>query len=1389
MAVSEYKKRQIYQVGQLKPYVLILPVETTFIDYSIDNGECRVKAIRCANVYKIEGLGATYSSTETLEGRFKFSNTLTVNVPELNGNTHFSEIAQILKGNYYTIFETKNGDFFMESVDYPVEITYSYSFTNNSVSANVCALSFNSYSNIPTMSIAKANVPAVTQTLINSDCKYVVGRVKRLRMCNYKNVLLTQDGNGKFNSISTTGGQSFVDIDFDISSFSFTETYDENVFNQTITFTIPLSEYQYYWHYNLIEFTNNRYVCLIDTMCGNTILTGFDFGLAPTYTIASAEANTGMDTITITLKHRGDCISAQSTDEDIIIGVDETVSLAPVDNITDAQGNPLSTFVCIDETTAVHLILEELTVNGEHTGKYWVLAGYENIFEDYNIVGVYQIGDDIGYPIEYQSPECALIEGCQFIKLPPSIINFTKKDETNTYTISGECEWVITNIPEWLTISPTQGEANQEYEVSFTTNIEPPVEGLSATLSLQSGNRAYTINVTFSQTPPWASPIVFNITAAAQDCTTNLTQYTQFLPYTIQNASDLLTSVKLVSSSIVASVPKNTSTESKRTLTYEIVNGQGEIVNVIINQDKLYQTKVLVEGEYLCDDGSSYEKYQIYEGYYSDRIDIPTSTYVKGNIITANDSRCLTEGTRWDETGGSICEGSVEYAEEAEYKTTDGGKTWVATGNIRPGRFIENNSPTCNPAYQWIDNNTTICISGNLYKQMAKIYTDENGQVTYTGEYKVGEIIEVLSDKCQDFQQGYISFTFNFDKEDGVDYHLCDVWSDVPFQVNYGDREYDQFYEDVLDPNGMEITHRYSDYFPGNYTFTVAIYGQIKKLVIHAPQKITKIKVEQAEQVSELIINPEFTSECTFPELNLSTCRQLTKLEIHNHTGNDGLTSVQMPTDFHLSNLIITNDSSHRTHITVEQLQAILTNLADLTNLGYYGVIQFCPLVNYSGTNLACDVNIYLLNEELLAKHWLYNFECCEIAGAKKYQTIQDGDNFICENFTKYMQMKIQESTFDGTIWGEWVDTGYIFKGDVIEFNSVDCGYVLPVQYRWEMDMNPWDGYYICIGFDSYFAEIRYDSFDGGRTWTISDPVEIRASDMVWKRNDDLCGYTSPDYQYRWVPVEGQYICITDPDLPEDEICLWENAWIDLGFDGYTHTFNGSTAQALPDICNGDEFTTIDGMFENMQLLSIFPSFDTSNVTSAVKAFKNCFNLMNRSGYNLSMYNFGKLSDATSMFENCSKLTNAQLPENNALTNVSSMFKNCSELLTIDFSGAELVTINNFIDGCYKLSSLTGINGSNLSDSTLYNGCVRLMNGNITTLTTLEITGLHDMVFSIMEFINININSVNYLIENAGSGLTLMFSDANWERLYDTKLQNLADEHGVTLNHAYQPLN
>ena len=706
MAVSEYKKRQIYQVGQLKPYVLILPVDTTLIDYSIDNGECRVKAIRCTNVYKIEGLGASYSSTETLEGRFKFSNTLTVNVSETNGNTHFSEIAQILKGNYYTIFETNNGDFFMESVDYPVEITYSYSFTNNSLSANVCALSFNSYSNIPTMSIAKEKVPAVTQTIIKNDCKYNVGRVRRLRMCNYKNVLVSQNRNGFFDELSVNGNQSFDDIDFDKSSFSFTETYDENMFKQTITFTIPLSEYKYYWHYNLIEFTNNRYVCIIDTECGNTIISGFDFGFTPTYTIASAEANTSMDTITITLKHIGDCISASNTEGNVIINEDKLTMLSPVNKYTDANGNVHSTTVCISETTGVRTLFEEMTSTGGHTGKYYCLEGYENIYSNLNIVGTYNADDEIGYPIKFNSSECALNHGCQLLQTPPSIVNFTSLGESHTHNIRGECDWHLEGIPSWLTIQPNEGSANNTVSVEMTTAAAPTEEGQTAIVKIVSSDGTYgTFNVNYRTVSSWISPTEFSITAQAQTVTCNILDFNKYSPVSIISNTSGLERWYRDGATIKMDVAENNDYVNQRVITAVAQNKQGKRVTITITQDKLYRRLVSTD-EYLCDGNNSYQKMQVYKGYTSDNCNIPTGIYEKGDLILENSPDCggVNNLYRWYALPNEfVCDGYNKHYKEVYQVSTDGGLTWenVTPLQTRTGQLKEANSIDCGYGITW----------------------------------------------------------------------------------------------------------------------------------------------------------------------------------------------------------------------------------------------------------------------------------------------------------------------------------------------------------------------------------------------------------------------------------------------------------------------------------------------------------------------------------------------------------------------------------------------------------------------------------------------------------------------------------------------------------------
>ena len=1379
MAVSEYKKRQIYQVGQLKPHILILPVETTLIDYSIDNGECRVKAIRCTNVYKIEGLGASYSSSETLEGRFKFSNTLTVNVPEINGNTHFSEIAQILKGNYYTIFETNNGDFFMESVDYPVEITYSYSFTNNSVSANVCALSFNSYSNIPTMSIAKEKVPAVTQTIINSDCKYNVGRVKRLRMCNYKNVLVSQNRNGFFDELSVNGNQSFVDIDFNTSSFSFTETYDESVFKQTITFTIPLSEYKYYWHYNLIEFTNNRYVCIIDTECGNTIISGFDFGFTPTYTIASAEASTSMDTITITLKHIGDCISASNTEENVIINEDKLIMLSPVNEYTDENGNLNLTTVCINETTGVRTLFEEVTSTGGHTGKYHCLVGYEDIYSNLNIVGTYNEDDEIGYPIKFNSSECALHQGCQLLQTPSSIVNFTRLGESHTYNISGECNWRLEDVPSWLTIQPNEGSANEIVSVNMTTAAEPTEEGQTAIIKIVSSNGSYgTFNVNYKAIRSFIIPTEFSITAQAQTVACNIVNYNKNNPFYIvegMSSTSGLVGWQRQGAKIKMDISENKDYVNQRVITAVAQSKQGERVTITITQDKLYR-RLVSTNEYLCDGNNSYRKMQVYKGYTSDNCNIPTDVYEKGDLILENDTRCTTSKTEWRVTDETICNGSTEYRQEAEYVTHDNGITWTATGEVRTGALVEELSPNCDSRYQWVDNGNNVCINGNLYQQLAKTFTGTDGNPTYTGDVKIGNLIEAQSSQCVGAEEALISWDYtDSNYEANTNVWLCNVKSQNEFTVNFGDGNTKR-YNSGEATNGVSIRHNWGGNTTQNHT--IQIYGRINSLEIVSSEYITGLNVEKGGTLKELVINPnvgnEYNSKVSIKDINLSNCVNLKSFRLYKHTGANGIESFTFPTSGSLEELVINEgDETRECYITDEQIQNIIDSAVAVSQSGHAGIMSFCSLFYRSEGETeshltACGKNI----SSLAAKKWLYNSPCCEVEGSKKYQIISNGET-ICDSasFNKLEVRVIQESTYTNGAWSNWANTDYRITGNVVEYNSRDCGFVPSIEYEWRLSNTE----FVCDGYNSYWANVKYQSTDGGNTWTQCVPLETQNSGTLKKQNDEDCGWIRPEtYRERWVVVPDEYIC-QDGGGGEYNPCGFHMLWTPFGFENGKFKGLESTATALPEICDGDTFTTINGMFKDMQNLQLFPVFNVSNVQTAREAFMNCVQLDSTEEYPSSQYDFSSLTDATSMFENCGARTlKLNMP---ALSKADYMFRNCPNLETIEFlKCGEITSFSNWFYNIPSLRTIKGINAGGLTGEQNISGG----NYNMGHITTLYVDYVN-CIFHVDAFPNIGSDSIETIIQHCvpGENTKLIFSNEQFNSKVSQEMIDWMTNHGI----------
>ena len=134
-------------------------------------------------------------------------------------------------------------------------------------------------------------------------------------------------------------------------------------------------------------------------------------------------------------------------------------------------------------------------------------------------------------------------------------------------------------------------------------------------------------------------------------------------------------------------------------------------------------------------------------------------------------------------------------------------------------------------------------------------------------------------------------------------------------------------------------------------------------------------------------------------------------------------------------------------------------------------------------------------------------------------------DEFICDGFDKYVKL-IQLKNENN----QWVETGVVRKGALLEENSEDCGYKNNGIYEWEqVDI---DEDYACIGNDKYYVLRLKVSTDGGITWEYTGSTQI--GDLYQKDSPD-CGFEGED----WRLVDG-YIC----EPYESEI-----TWVDV--DGY----------------------------------------------------------------------------------------------------------------------------------------------------------------------------------------------------------------------------------------------
>lgn len=708
--VSEYKKSCGYEVGGLEDFIYLIPYSADRFSYSIDNGDCKeVKMNDYAGVVRIDGFQASIKNTETLEGRFKYESEVSIYIRETLGKNLYDRLHYLNSNRWFVIVQDRKGNQFIQSLEFYSEFEYNISLTDQNNAQNRIQLRFKGSSNFPQMYVGSNIQKAMSTPLFTSDCRYLSGGAKDLKMCESGYVVI-KETNHEINKIDVTGGHSFKDIDFIPKSFTYTQTYANGQYEDTITFAIPLDKYKYYWQNNLIEFKDNRYVATFRTANDNLYAIGYSEGASASYVIESSTAVTAVNKITITLKYIGTEGFYISSKDDSIFGIDTSIVLKPAPDTV----NGVATKVCIGGGMANIVLIQRYTSSGAPINEYLALEGYADRFPTLNIVGIYSLSDDLGFPLTVDHPSCVggLCDTRSGIVNP---YNFSVHNTKYTFTFDTSCDYQFIGVPTWLSVTPMGGS----FEMALTDDI--PTENKSTTFYIETADGM-------------RHPVIVSFTASTDTTGWDVSPREMFVSKDKQNVSvrvsgdAVLNNLKFESNSLtlvgrsngmlIMSVPQN-NTDNVVYHFATITNpANGESVVIKITQATATEDWRLADG-YWCENGNKYARLELFIN------GVGTNTYKAGSLIEEGAVECDETLTRWV-VFDTICDGVNEYELLKEQHSEDG-ELWYDTGAQARGKLIEINSEKCNPEHvKWQNSGEYICNNGYKCEVWEKWIDGEN---------------------------------------------------------------------------------------------------------------------------------------------------------------------------------------------------------------------------------------------------------------------------------------------------------------------------------------------------------------------------------------------------------------------------------------------------------------------------------------------------------------------------------------------------------------------------------------------------------------------------------------------------------------------------------------
>ena len=240
-----------------------------------------------------------------------------------------------------------------------------------------------------------------------------------------------------------------------------------------------------------------------------------------------------------------------------------------------------------------------------------------------------------------------------------------------------------------------------------------------------------------------------------------------------------------------------------------------------------------------------------------------------------------------------------------------------------------------------------------------------------------------------------------------------------------------------------------------------------------------------------------------------------------------------------------------------------------------------------------------------------------------------------------------------------------------------------------------------------------------------------------------------------------------------------------------TLTFKENVGETLPEnsawVKDKLNVTEINRRLGNMTIVHIVfdKSFSTYTPTSLYNFFANLPNLETITG--LEYLNTEKVTNMSSMFYNCSKLTSLDVCKFNTanVTNMSYMFSSCSSLTSLDVTHFNTENVTNMSYMFYECSSLTSLDVThfNTEKVTGMNGmfyeCSSLTSLDVTHFNTANVTNMSKMFsdcskltsLDVTNFNTANVTNMSYMFYNCSKLTSLYLTNFNTEKV--TNMRNM----------------